>query len=740
MKPNIFIFIFIFICSHLSAQQSIGYWGSDQKELPVFRYTGKIPYNYTNDQGQKIDLPDDPWFLIGNYKITAFVHTSGIYEMFCFERAWGKLNNKNTSNAFIVIDNKKIDLTGLDSKYACDATKEFGTGYAKFVYKLPENVKIIRTISTEPSEKINSGLASLFFNIQIVNEGNKSINIEYSEQIGTKYNQITQKPWINFNTTGETPQTGISKINFSPISKYSLFPNKDEASIIDMYPPFLYQYTNQQCQIIQNISNSPEDCSVLTFKRTINSKKSETLNLTAGWSFDSNFNQAISSTNDLFDKYSKDLTFRDKWYKLLPNFKNEKKIITKREMIWNAYTLLAMAKYNSYFDETFVPQGMHYDYLWGLTAATRDLLFSSLPVAYYNPMLAKSIIKMVSKTMLPSGTFNYTVMGYGYTSNNSFNPSDFQFDYIMAITNYIKATSDYSILTDVTSYYPKGYGEADVITKIEKAFIFVRDEIGVGANGMIKVLNADWNDQVWANYSMSAYYWQAESPFNSALALYSLAELQNIISNLPPSFSKNDKLRLEKLSSNIQIFRSEQLQAFLKNLGNRVFPRRVIYSDTLAWGEKFMFCESVGMTLLIPELDIERKKKLVSESEKKLLNGEVLGPRLSDNPIEEKVFAKGTRENAGIWHILSAFMALGYAQVDTAKAMNILNMMSFNNFAKNYPNYWAGQWTNLDFTNSSLAILPGLPDKPNGIWNKFPAYCSNVHSLPLYVYFKIKKQ
>jgi hypothetical protein len=58
----------------------------------------------------------------------------------------------------------------------------------------------------------------------------------------------------------------------------------------------------------------------------------------------------------------------------LPNFKTEKDITLKQELIWDAYCLETMAQYSQFYDETKIPQGMTYDYDWGLSASARDHL------------------------------------------------------------------------------------------------------------------------------------------------------------------------------------------------------------------------------------------------------------------------------------------------------------------------------------------------------------------------------
>ncbi|MBQ4486747.1 MAG: hypothetical protein II936_07055, partial [Oscillospiraceae bacterium] len=61
--------------------EQIGKWIFDSVGLPAFDYTGKLPYTHTLANGNRLKLPEDPWFLIGNYRLTLFTHVSGEYEL-----------------------------------------------------------------------------------------------------------------------------------------------------------------------------------------------------------------------------------------------------------------------------------------------------------------------------------------------------------------------------------------------------------------------------------------------------------------------------------------------------------------------------------------------------------------------------------------------------------------------------------------------------------------------------------
>lgn len=77
----------------------LGFWGSDSAGLPTFEYTGALPYSEKLDNGTAVKLPDDPWFLLGNYRFTLFAHVSGEYELISGQRAWARVNQGTEKTA-----------------------------------------------------------------------------------------------------------------------------------------------------------------------------------------------------------------------------------------------------------------------------------------------------------------------------------------------------------------------------------------------------------------------------------------------------------------------------------------------------------------------------------------------------------------------------------------------------------------------------------------------------------------
>ncbi len=342
--------------------------------------------------------------------------------------------------------------------------------------------------------------------------------------------------------------------------------------------------------------------------------------------------------------------------------------------------------------------------------------------------------------MNPNGYFHYNVNGYGYAVPNLWNPSDLQLHVFWAVAEYLEKTEDYSFLKEETAYYPKRIGySGSVIEKITIAFDYLNDEIGLGPHGLIKMLNADWNDQIWNEQPITIYYPTAESHYNASMAIVVLQQLIDVLKKA----STDPQLTIEKqaidtLVERISLYRERQLTAYLKDLGDRDFAKRAYYNETLSMGDTHMHIESQLYTLMIAEIPLEQRQRIVEEVTKRLSDNEVFGVRTTETKVSD-TFEAGTHENGGIWQYVQGMYALGLLHVDIDKADNVIEKMSFDNFAKNYPDYWPGQWTGGDCVNSNLAKHPGLASNNGSMYMDFPTYCAHIHSWPLLYQFKKKE-
>jgi cellobiose phosphorylase len=75
------------------------------------------------------------------------------------------------------------------------------------------------------------------------------------------------------------------------------------------------------------------------------------------------------------------------------------------------------------------------------------------------------------------------------------------------ISEYLLITKDFDFLKEEVAYYPAEYDKKDAVLNIlKKYFIYLRDEVGKGPNGLVRILNSDWSDSFFHKYSPNIYW------------------------------------------------------------------------------------------------------------------------------------------------------------------------------------------------------------------------------------------
>ena len=153
-----------------------------------------------------------------------------------------------------------------------------------------------------------------------------------------------------------------------------------------------------------------------------------------------------------------------------------------------------------------------------------------------------------------------------------------------------------------------------------------------------------------------------------------------------------------------------------------------------------MYIEPQGFLLQLSDYPVEKKKILLDEIMKRLVDPEPFAGRCLEKPkTYSELFKRkalifpGYQANGGIWFSTYAPVIAGAATFDKEKARDLLLKMSMDRFAKAFPQYWPGQWSFPDCIISSIGDAPGAP-----MWNgSSPVYCAHAHAWALYSYFKI---
>lgn len=754
---KIVLILTLFLLPEYSKAQGIGTWSFSSKDLPVYQYEGELPFKAVDKDGNDALQPEDPYFLLGNYRLSLITHASGIFQLVTAERAWARLNasaerpNYGWNEASILYKNeeskKPLILTGVNS-IAADrelVQKEFGVGFARYTYDLDQDLECIRILSVKPSATINSGNPSFVITVVLENKGNTTQELTYSERMlvnyvlnSTQYTEKNNRPLKHEVeiSVDEKKEIGIADFT-TAANKLLVLPSEEERFIYDVAPPSVFMFAGSSTNEVLAEIKSEKDTLSSRINLTLAAGETKTFHIVIGMADGENFEAIQSQVDELFE--GADLTFMNEglfaleWKERLPDFSAEKNEILKREMLWNAHMVEASAKYSDYYKETFIPQGSVYSYHYGDNISNRDHLQAALPACYTNPELAKSAIKYVIKHTDLDGEIkrgNYS--GYGYTPPSIYMESDAQLYFFNTISEYLLITKDFNFLNEEVNYYPNENGKSDpLITILKKHFIFLRDDVGTGPNGLVRILNSDWSDSFFHKYSPNIFQRTAESHLNSAMVLA-------IFPKFIEALYQSENPEAVPLISALKEYHDKIEIAFMNDLGDRKFAPRAYLNSKLKFGTDVVCIEPQGYLLQIPSLSIERKKEMYEHIKSKLITPEKIGARTREEPLWGE---KAGGEDGGIWFSLEYPLLLGVATFDKEEAKSLLMKFSFDNYAKQYPNYWVGHWTAADEVNSTL-YREGLYEFWVGVPNlkeAFQGFCSHPHTWPLYSYFKLNE-
>ncbi|MBC7887330.1 MAG: hypothetical protein H7Z13_05530 [Ferruginibacter sp.] len=738
-------------------EADFGSWLYTSNGLPVYEYKGRLPFSAVDKDGKDALLPEDPYFILGNYRCTLFAHASGILQFLTGERAWTRINaadvinyGANTAKLSVVEKNgrKDYDLVGVKSLGADPSiTKRFfGTGFARYEYNLNNQVECKRILSVKPSDKIHTGNPAVTISVLLKNNTAEKLTVSYEEKIFMNYLPLTLQEKLKTSravgytqkiTTDTKRQTAICAIGYE--EKAFLTPHKKEDSnLYDTHPVSVFMYAEQKegATVTCTAAVSGADALCTTIGTSVMPGETKSFSIVVGLNYEKSFPVINQQLKELFVdadfKQPLEGLFTRQWKKKLPDFSAETNDIFKREMCWNAYVLEAMATYSSYFNETYVPQGTIYTYEDGENISNRDHSQALLPLCYTNPPLAKSALRYVMKHTSYLGEIKRGTGGFGYIEPSIYKESDEQLYLFMALSEYLRITKDYGLLDETVNYYPMEYQQTGkVIDLLKKYFIYLRDEVGRGRNGLVKILNSDWSDSFFHKFSPNLYSQFAESILNTTMAL---AVLPKLLVELTQSADK----KLMPLIAAIQKYHDELSAAFLTDFGNRNFAARCYLNhgkdDRL--GMDNVCIEPQGYLLQMPGLDAERKRTIYNKVKAATFSPEKIGFRTREKPMWG---GKGEGEDGGIWFSLEGPVIMGVATFDKKEAWALLEKMTFHNFSIQYPGYWIGHWTFPDNINSTLSSREGLYSYWQDTKKAIQGFCSHPHSWPLYCYFKLKE-
>lgn len=334
----------------------------------------------------------------------------------------------------------------------------------------------------------------------------------------------------------------------------------------------------------------------------------------------------------------------------------------ERETPWHAAYLVGAQQPDAYFGHRYVSQGSAYGFVHGLQGAPRDYAIFSVPLTLIDPAGARHLLQVMMRMTRPSGSVLYAHTGRGQCTSGGVHaaPTDLPIFFLWALTEYVWATGDRALLDQPVPFYPaEDRATATPRDRVAQAFHYLRDRVGRGPHGLLRVGSGDWADPIAAMVAdRRAFHEHGESGFNTAFAVYVLPRAASLIAESHPI----DAAEMVALAGELRRAMEHTWQGewFLRGYDGRGGPL----------GERHLFLDGQVWPLIAGIGDDAQRARLVSTIGDRNDDPSPIGATILDrpHPVRFGMLAPGWDCNGGVWAAINALLAWGYALHDPARA------------------------------------------------------------------------
>jgi hypothetical protein len=404
----------------------------------------------------------------------------------------------------------------------------------------------------------------------------------------------------------------------------------------------------------------------------------------------------------------------------------------ERECRWHSYYLRSAQVREEYFACRYVPQGSAYGYVHGLQGAPRDYALSAVPLVFLDPEGARSTLSLMMRMTKPSGAMYYAHAGYGKCISAVVHesPTDLPLFLLWALSEYIWASGDSAFLEESIPFYPKDRDASSTVReRVLLAFHYVRDGVGIGLHGMLRVGSGDWNDPISSMApDRRAFHRDGESGFNTALAVFALPRGADLIEETHPTEAGEMRAC------------AADLRSAMENAWNGRWYLRGWDGRGGALGDSHLFLDSQVWCLIAQIGTEERRRELVQHIAELCDDPSPIGATVLDRPhrVRGGMLAKGWDVNGGVWAAINGLLAWAYALHEPRLAWRSLSKQSLAAHARAYPNVWYGIWSGPDAYNAHYAGRPGETFvQPATPMVEYPVMNSNAHAPPILALLRV---
>ncbi|MFD5829776.1 GH36-type glycosyl hydrolase domain-containing protein [Lentzea sp. NPDC060358] len=395
------------------------------------------------------------------------------------------------------------------------------------------------------------------------------------------------------------------------------------------------------------------------------------------------------------------------------------------EIPWHAALLTGGACADGVLGGHTLNQGSAYSFRHGFNGAARDPLQHALPLVHLEPDLALSVLRNTCAWGSPDGDLPYALDGRKQPWTAHFRPSDQNLWALWLAAEYAAATGDLAAFAEPVPYHPcHGAEPVALAENLRRQFRFFADEVGVGENGHVRILNADWNDLAVTESGVDGELMVArgESVLNSAMAAWVL----------PVYATLADQLGDETTAAEARA-RAADLRDRVAGEWNGRWFRRAHAPGGGVVGEEDLWLEVQPWAILCGAATPEQARALLTTIDETCRAGSPLGAR-HRWPVPPG--AQGQ-----VWFSVNATLVWAAAKHDPDLAWDEWRRMTLHAHTTAYPSIWSGTLSGPDCYLAPESERPGstwaLPEAGLAM-QAYPVANLHSHSQPLLAYLKLR--
>jgi len=419
----------------------------------------------------------------------------------------------------------------------------------------------------------------------------------------------------------------------------------------------------------------------------------------------------------------------------LPQASAEAASAAEREIPWHAALLTGGAATDGVLGGHTLNQGSAYSFVVGFNGAARDPLQHALPLVYFEPDLALSVLRNTCSWATSEGELPYALEGAKQPWTSMWQPSDQTLWALWLAAEYAAATGDLAAFNEPLAHHPD-YGADPVPLRehLRRQFRFFVDEIGLGEHGHVRMRNADWNDMAVTSaveelgVDRELMIEKGESVLNSAMAAWVLPVYAGLC----------DRLGEEPQASEARALSQSLRQAVAGEWNGRWF-RRAYAPGRGAIGNDECWLEIQPWAILCGAADTEQARALLETIDQGARAESPLGARVRF-PSRTGVEPPGEGTNGGIWFSINMTLIWAAARVYPELAWNEWRRMTLTAHQEAYPDIWEGTLSGPDEYNAPESPRAGntwaIPALNIGM-QAFPVNNLHSHAQPLLAYLRL---